>query len=184
MLARTLSTRDSPCRHRYGHPVNVHDTVQMFSEAGLRSIISRPGASERCDTWPGKDVCNRAQARRREKIEAAAWLAVTIVCHHRAHGRAGDRGSRESGRRARAYAEAGADMIFARCDPDRRMRSSVWSMRLASGHGSIWAFASGPHPPLIVIKRLAEIGVRRVTFPAVCFGAAIHGMTRALAVDK
>src|SRR5258708_20492413 len=37
-----------------------------------------------------------------------------------------------------------------------------------------------PTTPLMSIKRLAEIGVRRVTLPRMLPAAAIHGMTRAL----
>ena len=40
---------------------------------------------------------------------------------------------------------------------------------------------SRPTTPLLSIKRLAEIGVRRVTLPRMLPAAAIHGMTRALA---
>src|SRR5258708_11811493 len=41
-----------------------------------------------------------------------------------------------------------------------------------------------PTTPLISIKRLAEIGVRRVTLPRMLPAAAIHGMTRALEAMK
>jgi 2-methylisocitrate lyase-like PEP mutase family enzyme len=41
-----------------------------------------------------------------------------------------------------------------------------------------------PTTPLMSIKRLAEIGVRRVTLPRMLPAAAIHGMTRALEVMK
>ena len=41
-----------------------------------------------------------------------------------------------------------------------------------------------PTTPLISIKRLAEIGVRRVTLPRMLPAAAIQGMTRALEVMK
>src|SRR5258708_19847046 len=41
-----------------------------------------------------------------------------------------------------------------------------------------------PTTPLMSIKRLAEIGVRRVTLPRMLPAAAIHGMTRALEAMK
>ena len=41
-----------------------------------------------------------------------------------------------------------------------------------------------PTTPLMSLKRLAEIGVRRVTLPRMLPAAAIMGMTRALEVMK
>ena len=41
-----------------------------------------------------------------------------------------------------------------------------------------------PTTPLMSIKRLAEIGVRRVTLPRMLPAAAIHGMMRALEAMK
>jgi 2-methylisocitrate lyase-like PEP mutase family enzyme len=88
-------------------------------------------------------------------------------------------------RRARAYAQAGADMIFADA-----IRTEDQIKRLVDAAGIPVTVNMGfgirvrPTTPLIPIKRLAEIGVRRVSLPRMLPAAAIHGMTRALEVMK
>jgi 2-methylisocitrate lyase-like PEP mutase family enzyme len=88
-------------------------------------------------------------------------------------------------RRARAYAEAGADMIFAdaiRSEDQIKRLIDVAGVPVTVNMG--FGIRVRPTTPLISIKRLAEIGVRRVTLPRMLPAAAIHGMTRALDVMK
>src|SRR5262249_46892336 len=88
-------------------------------------------------------------------------------------------------RRARAYAQAGADLIF----PDagggeghvRRIRDAPRGpVDIHKGFG----IRSRPTTPLIPLGRLEEIGVRRVSLPRMLPAAAILGMTRALEAMK
>src|SRR5262245_22168677 len=52
-----------------------------------------------------------------------------------------------------------------------------------SRNGSTWSWCR-PTTPLLLIKRLAEIGVPRVTLPRMLPAAAIHGMMGALDAMK
>ena len=124
MLARTLSiplTADADTG--YGNPMNVHYTVQMFEEAGVAGInIEDQVHPKRCGHMPGKEVIPLVEGAK--KIEAACLArkddAFAIIARTDALAVEGVDGML---RRARAYAEAGADMIFADATGGRRSRA-------------------------------------------------------------
>jgi len=186
MLARTLSiplTADADTG--YGNPMNVHYTVQMFEEAGLAGInIEDQVHPKRCGHMPGKEVVPLVEGAK--KVEAACLArrddAFAIIARTDALAVEGIEGML---RRARAYAEAGADLIFADAvrTEDEIMRL-VDAARVPVTVNMGFGIRARPTTPLMSIKRLAEIGVRRVTLPRMLPAAAIHGMTRALDAMK
>jgi 2-methylisocitrate lyase-like PEP mutase family enzyme len=186
MLARTLSiplTADADTG--YGNPMNVHYTVQMFEEAGLAGInIEDQVHPKRCGHMPGKEVVPLVEGAK--KVEAACLArrddAFAIIARTDALAVEGIDGML---RRARAYAEAGADLIFADAvrTEDEIMRL-VDAARVPVTVNMGFGIRARPTTPLMSIKRLAEIGVRRVTLPRMLPAAAIHGMTRALDAMK
>jgi 2-methylisocitrate lyase-like PEP mutase family enzyme len=186
MLARTLSiplTADADTG--YGNPMNVHYTVQMFEEAGLAGInIEDQVHPKRCGHMPGKEVIPLVEGVK--KIEAACLArrddAFAVIARTDALALEGIEGML---RRARAYAEAGADMIFAdaiRTEDQIKRLVDVARVPVTVNMG--FGIRVRPTTPLMSIKRLAEIGVRRVTLPRMLPAAAIHGMTRALEAMK
>jgi 2-methylisocitrate lyase-like PEP mutase family enzyme len=157
----------------------------MFEEAGLAGInIEDQVHPKRCGHMPGKEVVPLVEGVK--KIEAACLArrddAFAIIARTDALAIEGVDGML---RRARAYAQAGADMIFADA-----IRTEDQIKRLVDAAGIPVTVNMGfgirvrPTTPLIPIKRLAEIGVRRVSLPRMLPAAAIHGMTRALEVMK
>jgi 2-methylisocitrate lyase-like PEP mutase family enzyme len=186
MLARTLSiplTADADTG--YGNPMNVHYTVQMFEEAGLAGInIEDQVHPKRCGHMPGKEVIPLVEGVK--KIEAACLArrddAFAIIARTDALAIEGIEGML---RRARAYAEAGADMIFADAvRTEDEIKRLVDAARVPVTVNMGFGIRARPTTPLMSIKRLAEIGVRRVTLPRMLPAAAIHGMTRALEAMK
>ena len=186
MLARTLSiplTADADTG--YGNPMNVHYTVQMFEEAGLAGInIEDQVHPKRCGHMPGKEVVPVAEGVK--KIEAACLArrndAFAIIARTDALAIEGVDGML---RRARAYAEAGADMIFADAiQTEDQIKRLVDVARVPVTVNMGFGIRARPTTPQMSIKRLAEIGVRRVSLPRMLPAAAIHGMTRALEVMK
>jgi len=186
MLARTLSiplTADADTG--YGNPMNVHYTVQMFEEAGLAGInIEDQVHPKRCGHMPGKEVIPLVEGVK--KIEAACLArrddAFAIIARTDALAIEGVDGMLQ---RARAYAEAGADMIFADAiRTEDQIKRLVDAARVPVTVNMGFGIRVRPTTPLMSIKRLAEIGVRRVTLPRMLPAAAIHGMTRALEVMK
>jgi 2-methylisocitrate lyase-like PEP mutase family enzyme len=186
MLARTLTiplTADADTG--YGNPMNVHYTVQMFEEAGLAGInIEDQVHPKRCGHMPGKEVIPLAEGVK--KIEAACLArrddAFAIIARTDALAIEGLDGMLL---RARAYAEAGADMIFADAiRTEQQIKRLIDTARVPVTVNMGFGIRVRPTTPLISIKRLAEIGVRRVTLPRMLPAAAIQGMTRALEVMK
>jgi 2-methylisocitrate lyase-like PEP mutase family enzyme len=169
----------------YGNPMNVHYTVQAFEEAGVAGInIEDQVAPKRCGHMPGKEVIPLVEMVK--KIEAACLArrndAFVIIARTDALAIEGIEGAL---RRIRAYAEAGADMIFpdaVRNEDDiaRIVEAAGVPVTINMGFG----IRSRPTTPLIPLPRLKQLGVRRISLPRMLAGAAIRGMSSALAVMK
>lgn len=169
----------------YGNPVNVHYTVQMFEEAGVAGInIEDQVAPKRCGHMPGKEVIPLVEMVK--KIEAACLArrndAFVIIARTDALAIEGIDGA---ARRVRAYAEAGADMIF----PDA-VKSEDDIKRIVDAAGVPVTINMGfgirtrATTPLIPIPRLKHLGVRRISLPRMLAGAALRGMSNALLAMK
>lgn len=183
-LARSVSiplTADADTG--YGNPVNVYHTVQMFEEAGVAGINLEDQVSpKRCGHMPGKDVVSEAEMVK--KIEAACLARrdddFVIIARTDSLAIEGIEGAVK---RARAYARAGADMLF----PDA-VRTEDDIKRLVDASGIPVSINMGfgirnrPTTPLIPLPRLKEIGVKRISLPRMLPAAAIHGMREALQV--
>ncbi|WP_296522771.1 isocitrate lyase/PEP mutase family protein [Rhodoplanes sp.] len=169
----------------YGNPMNVHYTVQMFEEAGVAGInIEDQVAPKRCGHMPGKEVIPLAEMVK--KIEAACLArrndGFVIVARTDALAIEGIEGAV---RRVRAYAEAGADMIF----PDAVKREEDIARIVAAAGVPVsinmgFGIRARPTTPLIPLPRLKALGVRRVSLPRMLPGAAIRAMSNALEMMK
>lgn len=169
----------------YGNPMNVHYTVQQFEDAGVAGInIEDQVSPKRCGHMPGKDVVPVGEMVR--KIEAACLArkddAFAIVARTDAIAVEGIEGAVK---RARAYARAGADMIF----PDA-IKSEEQIARIVDACGIPvtlnmgFGIRSRPTTPLIPIPRLKALGVRRISLPRMLPAAAIRAMQTALALMR
>lgn len=183
-LARSVSiplTADADTG--YGNPVNVFHTVQMFEEAGVAGVNLEDQVSpKRCGHMPGKDVISQAEMVK--KIEAACLARrdddFVIIARTDAIAVEGIEGAV---RRARAYAAAGADMIFpdaVRTEDDIKRLVDAAGVPLTINMG--FGIRNRPTTPLIPLARLKEIGVKRISLPRMRPAAAIHGMRQALGV--
>jgi len=185
-LVRTLNiplTCDAD--NGYGNPVNVFHTVRLFEETGAAGVnIEDQVAPKRCGHMPGKEVVPLEEMVK--KIEAACLArrndAFVIVARTDAIATEGLDGAT---RRARAYARAGADMIF----PDA-VRSEDDVARIVEAAGVPVSINMGfgirerPTTPLIPLPRLEALGVRRISLPRMLPAAAMRGMSEALKVMK
>ena len=181
-LARSVSiplTADADTG--YGNPMNVHYTVQQFEEAGVAGVnIEDQVSPKRCGHMPGKDVVPAGEMVR--KIEAACLArkddAFAIVARTDALAVEGIEGAVK---RAKAYAKAGADMIF----PDA-VKSEEDIARIVDAAGIPvtinmgFGIRSRPTTPLIPIPRLKALGVRRISLPRMLPAASIRAMEIAL----
>jgi len=169
----------------YGNPMNVHYTVQQFEEAGVAGVnIEDQVSPKRCGHMVGKDVVPAGEMVR--KIEAACLArkddAFVIVARTDAIAVEGIAGAVK---RAKAYAEAGADMIF----PDA-VKSEEDIARIVDACGIAvtinmgFGIRSRPTTPLIPIPRLKALGVRRISLPRMLPAASIRAMQTALTLMR
>ncbi|SEJ70086.1 oxaloacetate decarboxylase [Achromobacter sp. NFACC18-2] len=183
-LARSVSipiTADADTG--YGNPVNVYHTVQMFEEAGVAGINLEDQVSpKRCGHMPGKDVVSQAEMVK--KIEAACLARrdddFVIIARTDSLAIEGIDGAVK---RARAYAQAGADMLFpdaVRTEDDIKRLVDAAGIPVSINMG--FGIRNRPTTPLIPLPRLKEIGVKRISLPRMLPAAAIHGMRQALQV--
>ncbi|MGE8567728.1 MULTISPECIES: isocitrate lyase/PEP mutase family protein [Achromobacter] len=183
-LARSVSiplTADADTG--YGNPVNVYHTVQMFEEAGVAGINLEDQVSpKRCGHMPGKDVVSEAEMVK--KIEAACLARrdddFVIIARTDSLAIEGIEGAVK---RARAYARAGADMLFpdaVRTEDDIKRLVDAAGIPVSINMG--FGIRNRPTTPLIPLPRLKEIGVKRISLPRMLPAAAIYGMRQALQV--
>ena len=183
-LARSVSiplTADADTG--YGNPVNVYHTVQMFEEAGVAGINLEDQVSpKRCGHMPGKDVVSEAEMVK--KIEAACLARrdddFVIIARTDSLAIEGIEGAVK---RARAYAKAGADMLFpdaVRTEDDIKRLVDAAGIPVSINMG--FGIRNRPTTPLIPLPRLKEIGVKRISLPRMLPAAAIQGLRQALQV--
>jgi 2-methylisocitrate lyase-like PEP mutase family enzyme len=167
----------------YGNPVSVFHTVKRFEDAGVAGInIEDQVSPKRCGHMSGKDVIDAREMAK--KIEAAceARSDDDFIIVARTDAIAVD-GFEAAIQRAKLYAAAGADMVF----PDaikgeEQIKKFVGEVPVPVSVNMGFGIRSRPTTPLISVKRLTELGVKRVSLPRMLPAAAIKGMQEALKV--
>lgn len=169
----------------YGNPVSVHHTIRYFEEAGVVGVnIEDQVSPKRCGHMKGKDVIPTAEMAK--KIEAAcdARRDDNFVVLARTDAIAVE-GIEGAIRRARVYAAAGADLIFADAiHSEDEIKRLVESVPVPVSVNMGFGIRSRPTTPLIPFARLKAIGVKRVTLPRMLPAAAIMAMQNALSILK
>lgn len=167
----------------YGNAVNVHRTVRKLANAGAAAVmIEDQEWPKRCGHMAGKSVVPFDEAV--TKIEAAADArdehAPDMLLKARTDATEPD-GLDEAIERLNAFADAGADVVFAdalRSETDIRRVAADVDAPLSVNMG--FGVRSRPTTPLIPAARLEEIGVDVVIYPRLITAAATAGMKRGL----
>ena len=165
----------------YGNAVTVFQVTRLFEEAGVVGInIEDQEFPKRCGHMKGKELIHPMEMAK--KIEAAARGRrdpdFTINARTDAIAVEGIEAAVE---RAKIYAAAGADMLFpdaVRSEDDIKRLVDAVSIPISINIG--FGIRNRPTTPLIPVKRLGELGVRRVSVPRMLPAAAIKAMTEAL----
>ncbi|MBG03245.1 MAG: carboxyvinyl-carboxyphosphonate phosphorylmutase [Rhodospirillaceae bacterium] len=165
----------------YGNAVNVYHTIRAFEKAGLvGAMIEDQVWPKRCGHMKGKDVIPFEEAVSKIKAAADARVDSDFVIMSRTDTFA-VHGLDDVIERLNAFAEAGADLIFADAllseeDIIKVVENTSKPLCVNMGFG----LRTRSTTPLISAKRLEAIGVGAVIYPRLLTGAAIVGMTRAL----
>lgn len=165
----------------YGNAVTVYQVVRLFEDAGVVGInIEDQEFPKRCGHMKGKELIHPMEMAK--KIEAAkkGQRDPDFIINARTDAIAVE-GIEGAIRRARIYAEAGADMLFpdaVRGEDDIKALCEAIPIPVSINIG--FGIRNRPTTPLIPVKRLKQLGVRRVSVPRMLPAAAIKAMTESL----
>jgi len=162
----------------YGNPVNVKRTVKGYAQAGLAAVMIEDQVwPKRCGHTRGKQVVARDEAVARIKAAVdARQEGAEILILARTDARATD-GLDEALARARAFAEAGADILFVEAPKTeaemRRICAEAPGIHMAN-------LVENGETPLLPPEKLGEIGYRLAAYPLTLLSAAMRAMLEAL----
>ena len=163
----------------FGNAVNAWYTVRAFEEAGAAGInLEDQVMPKRCGHLAGKEVVETPEMVAKIAAAADARIDGDFVINARTDSLAVE-GLERTVRRARAYFEAGATMVFVDgVDSREAIRTLVAEI---GGPLAINMVEGGKTPQGLTFGELQEMGVARVSLPVSTLLAAIKGMRDALA---
>ncbi|MBI5017091.1 MAG: oxaloacetate decarboxylase [Deltaproteobacteria bacterium] len=147
----------------YGGPLNVQRTVREFQRAGVAGIhIEDQQEPKRCAAMGGVRVTDlpTAVARVRAAVEAKSDPDFLVIARTDCRPSLGVDAAIE---RARAFADAGADMIYVELLGSRDEVARV--AREAGSTPLLFDMFDHPKVPVLSAAELEEMGYRVVTFP-------------------
>jgi methylisocitrate lyase len=161
----------------FGEPMNAARTVQLLEDAGVAGLhIEDQVNPKRCGHLDGKDIVDCDTAVKRIKAAAAARRDPAFIIAARTDAAAVN-GLDDAISRARAYADAGADLIFPEAmtgEADfERLRAAVDVPILAN----MTEFGKSP---LLTVETLANLGVNVVIYPVTLLRLAMHAANAGL----
>jgi carboxyvinyl-carboxyphosphonate phosphorylmutase len=166
----------------YGNPLNVIRTVQEYELAGVSAIhIEDQVMPKKCGHMENKQVI--AATEMTEKIRAAveARSSSDFLIIARTDARAVE-GLDSALRRARAYREAGADILFIEAPQNEDEVAQV--ARAFPNMPLLFNWAEGGKTPPMPLERLKELGYRIVIFPISALLTAAKAVRAVLAEIK
>ncbi|WP_018639570.1 methylisocitrate lyase [Parafrankia elaeagni] len=166
----------------FGEPMNVARTIQTLEDAGLAGCHLEDQVNpKRCGHLDGKSVVGTDEMVRRIVAAVAARRDDNFVVCARTDARAPE-GLEGALERARAYADAGADMIFPEALADASEFEAVRRAVDVPILANMTEFGKGE---LLTAETLASAGVNLVIYPVtllrLAMGAVEDGLRRILA---
>lgn len=162
----------------FGNAVNVMRTVRLYENAGVAAIqLEDQVAPKKCGHMTGRQVVPLEEMVGKIKAAAAARQDPDFIIVARTDART-VHGIEEALRRAKAYADAGADVLFVE-SPE-----SVEEMKAITGAIAKPCLANmveGGRTPLLTTRELQDIGFRIVIFPTASTYATCKAMSDLMA---
>lgn len=148
----------------YGGPLNVIHTVREYERAGVAAIhIEDQVAPKRCGHMEGKRVVTAAEMVEKIRAAAEARRSPDFLLIARTDARAVE-GLDGALRRARAYCEAGADVLFVEAPQSDEEIAAI--ARAFPGVPLLFNWLEGGgKTPSLPLTRLRELGFRIIIFP-------------------
>lgn len=163
----------------YGNAINVARTVQQFERAGVAAIhLEDQVAPKRCGHMAGKSVVPVDEMVEKVRAAVAARHDPDFVLIVRTDARAVE-GLDAALERARAYRDAGADVLFVEAP-----ESETEVVEVAAAFPDtplLFNWVERGRTPMMTLERVAELGFALVLFPVATLFSATTGMQRYLA---
>ena len=166
----------------YGNPINVIRTVKEYESAGVSAIqLEDQVAPKKCGHMSGKQVVPTGEmvAKIRAAVDARTIPDLLVIARTDARAIEGLPAALD---RARAYREAGADVLFVEApeseDEIRTVAQSLGDVPL------LFNYAEGGKTPAVTLDTLAALGFAIVIFPISTLLAATGAMRSVLAKIK
>ena len=155
----------------FGEPMNTARTVQVLEDAGVAGLhIEDQVNPKRCGHLDGKDVVDRNVAVRRISAAAAARRDSNFIIAARTDA-AAVHGIDDAVDRAKAYADAGADLIF----PEAMTGQADFErLRAATDVPILANMTEFGKSRLLDTKTLRNLGINVVIYPVTLLRLAMH----------
>lgn len=162
----------------FGEPLSVERTVRLYESAGLAGLhLEDQQLPKRCGHLSGKALVSTAEMVAKIRAAAAARRDPEFVIIARTDAR-GVEGLEAALERARAYVDAGVDMIF----PEALESREEFARFAEEIHVPLMAnMTEFGKSPLLTARELSELGYAAVLFPVTVFRTAMKAAERALA---
>jgi 2,3-dimethylmalate lyase len=147
----------------YGGLLNVRHAVRGYERAGAAAIqLEDQEFPKKCGHTPGRRVVSADDMVRKIAVAAEARTSPDFLIIARTDAR-GSLGLAEAIRRARAYAEAGADMLFVESPESEAEMAEIG--RELGDMPLVANMVEGGRTPMLHPERLAEIGYALAIYP-------------------
>lgn len=161
----------------FGEALSVERTVQLFERAGLAGLhLEDQEMPKRCGHLSGKSLVSRDAMAAKVRAAAAARRDPFFVIIARTDAR-GVNGVDDALDRAKAYVDAGADMIF----PEAMESLAEFEQFARALSVPILAnMTEFGRSPLLTLKQLGDAGVAAALFPVTTLRVAMGAVEKAL----
>lgn len=164
----------------YGNALNVKRTIAGYAQAGFgAAMIEDQLAPKRCGHTRGKDVVSRGEALARIRAAVDArdeGAGILILARTDA---AAVHGLDEAIARAKAFRDAGADILFVEAP---RSEAELTKVAEALPDAVLMAnLVEGGDTPLLPPKELEALGYRIAAYPLTLLSVAVRAIETALA---
>jgi carboxyvinyl-carboxyphosphonate phosphorylmutase len=164
----------------YGNAINVVRTVREYEQAGVAGIhLEDQVMPKKCGHMSGKAVIDVDEMTGKIRAAVAARRDPDLLLVARTDAAAVE-GLDAAIARARAYADAGADMLFVEAPTSEDDIARV-ATQLRGVRPLLFNWAEGGRTPALTLARIAELGFSLVLFPIGTLLAATAGIRALLA---
>ena len=162
----------------YGNAVNVYRTVKEFGRAGVAAVqIEDQVIPKKCGHFTGKQIIpfDESVLKIKAAVEARGDSNLVIIARTDA---IAVEGFDEAMRRAKAYYEAGAEVLFVEAPRSREQMAAIGS-RLPGV--KIANIVEGGHTPIIPAKDLKAMGFRLAIYANLVLRSSVKAIQKSLA---